>query len=318
MRKRLGIILAFYILFLAGCSSKVEQEPPAANQVIKMETKKNISLNIETTDKLLYSMVKSIVKDSHSIEYVFKNKDALLSFKFSNDSLNNIAKKDLFIYLGAGFEPWINDFVGKLNKSKVGVINASRGVKLLSYNKEVKYNDMVLKDNPYYLLNIDNYKIALMNIKNAIQDKDPKNRDVYEKNFSEQLKNLEEYQRELKTIHDKLTDYTFIVVEDELNYFIRYNDFKTIDLTKDNVSNMILPKDANARLDLESKLKDNKHLVVLYNNDIVLKNNEELIKKYNIRTVNIIINNDATIYEAILKYNIENLKRVYEGEQVKK
>lgn len=301
-----------------GCSSKEKQEPSVVNEVVEMETKKDISLNIVTTDKLLYSMVKSIVKDSHSIEYVFKNRDALLSFKFSKDSLNNIGKKDLFIYMGADFEPWMNNFVDGLNKSKVGVINVSRGVKLISYSKVVKYKEIVLKDNPYYILNIDNYKIALMNIKNAIQDKDPKNRDVYEKNFSEQLKSLEAYQRDLKIVKDKLAEYTFITVEDELSYFIAYNDFKTIDLSKNNNSNKILPEDNSIKLELESKFKDNKRLIILYNNDSVLRNNEDIIKKYNIKTVNIRINSDEATYEAILKNNIENLKKAYEEEKSKK
>lgn len=313
MRRKLSVILIFSIVFLISCSSKLEGKPASIEELPKMEIKKDIDLNIVTTDKILYSMVKTIVKDKHLVEYMFSSRDSEINYIFSEDSLNNIAKKDLFIYMGAGFEPWINDFIGKLNKNKVGVINVSRGVKLLSYDKVVKYNDTILKDNPYYLLNVDNYKVALLNIKNSIQDRDPKNRDEYEKNFSEQLKRIDGHQRELEAIHDKLTDYTFLMVEEELNYFVKYNDFTLIETNRQE-NNKILPEDSAAALDLESKLEDNGKIVLLYNNEAIVKDNEDVISKYNIKTVHIKLNNAGEDYEAILKNNIENLKKIYEEE----
>lgn len=314
VQKKLSLLLIIYIVLLTGCSKEPQNTAINNNEVVKMETRKDIDLNIITTDKLLYGMVKNIVGDRHLVEYMFKNRERELGFQFSEDSLNNIAKKDLFIYMGAGLEPWINDFVDKLNKNKVGVINVSRGVKLLSYNKVVKYKDSVLKDNPYYLSNLDNYKIALMNIKNSIQDKDPKNRDIYEKNFSEALKNLENYQKELKSASDNLTEFTFIVVEDELSYFVKYNNFKILDINRDKDTVKIMPVDKTAKLDLESKLKDNKKIVVLYNSDEVLKNNEDIIKSYNIKAINMKTYSIDTSYEDVLKGNIERLKAFYEKE----
>ncbi|KZL93329.1 metal ABC transporter substrate-binding protein [Clostridium magnum] len=318
MQKKLSLLLIIYIVLLTGCSKEPQNTAINNNEVVKMETRKDIDLNIITTDKLLYGMVKNIVGDRHLVEYMFKNRERELGFQFSEDSLNNIAKKDLFIYMGAGLEPWINDFVDKLNKNKVGVINVSRGVKLLSYSKVVKYKDSVLKDNPYYLSNLDNYKIALMNIKNSIQDKDPKNRDIYEKNFSVALKNLENYQKELKSACDNLTEFTFIVVEDELSYFVKYNNFKILDINRDKDTVKIMPVDKTAKLDLESKLKDNKKIVILYNSDEVLKSNEDIIKNYNIKAINMKTYSIDTSYEDVLKGNIERLKAFYEKESAVK
>ena len=179
-------------MLFSACANKDNNE---TMEKVNMDIKKNneVNLNIMVTDKFLYFMTKDIVNDKHFVQYMFKNKEEEFNYIYSKDSLNNISKQDLFIYNGAGLEPWINEFLDKLNKSKVGVINISRGINLLSYNKQVKYKNLVLKNNPYYWLNIDNYKIALLNIKNSIQDKDPRNRDYYEKNFSNKLKELEGY-----------------------------------------------------------------------------------------------------------------------------
>lgn len=313
MKKKFSVFLIFCIILFSGCSNKVENTQTNSVDNTKLEVIKDVNLNIMTTNKLLYSMIKSVVKDRHSVEYMFNNRQSELNFQFSSDSLGNISKEDLFIYMGAGFEPWANNFIDNLSKNNVGVINVSRGVKLVSYNKIVKYKETILKDNPYYLLNIDNYKIALMNIKNAVQDKDPKNRDVYEKNFSETLRNIDNYQKDLKSIKDKLSDYTFVTMEDELSYFVKYNDFKIIDLSKEQ-SNI----DNNTKLNMEAKLKDTKNIILLYNDSALLKSYEDLIKKYNIKTVGIKVYNGEDNYDNILEYNIGSLEAFYEKQNAKK
>jgi ABC-type Zn uptake system ZnuABC Zn-binding protein ZnuA len=318
LEKKLSLLLLFCILVLSACSSKPQNTAITNNKVVKMEKEKNIDLNIMTTDKLLYGMVKSIVRDRHSVEYMFKDRNTELNFQFTDDSLNNIAKQDLFIFTGAGFEPWMNDFINKLNKNRVGVINVSRGIKLLSYNKVVKYKDTILRENPYYLLNPDNYKIALMNIKNSIQDKDPKNRDIYETNFSKALKNLDVYQKDLKSVTDKLGDCNFIVIEDELSYFVKYNNLNVLDLGGDKNTIQIMPSDSSAKEAAEAKLKNSKNLVLLYSNNEVLKDNAAVIKKYNIKTVNIKLCNGDVGYEELLKSNIESLKSICPADPVSK
>ena len=254
-------------------------------------------------------MVKSIVGNRHVVEYMFNDRKSEVDFKFTEDSVNNVSKKDLFFYVGADFEPWVNTFVDKLNKSKVGVINVSRGINLLSYSRVVKYNNIILKDNPYYVNNIDNYRISLMNIKNALEDRDAKSRDFYEKNFSQTLNKLDDYKKDLKSVDGQLSNYTFIVIEDELSYFAKYNNLKLLDVSP-REDNSIMPLDSAGRKNLEQKLKDNK-VVLLYNNDAVVKSNEELIKNYNIKTSKIEIYNGNFNYEETLKHNINSLENIY-------
>lgn len=256
-------------------------------------------------------MVKSIVGDRHIVEYMFNNRESEISFKFTEDSINNISKKDLFFYVGAGFEPWIDNFVDKLDKNKVGVINVSRGIGLLSYNKIVKYNDTTLKDNPYYFTNIDNYMTALMNIRNAVQDKEPRNRDFYEKNFSEALKVLETYKEKLKSVDNELSNYEFIIVEDELNYFVKYNNLKLVDVGLG--ENNIITLSSSQRENLQQKSNRN-NLIILYNDDSVVKNNEVLLKKYNIPAVKLQIYNGELSYEETLTHNISALESIYKAQ----
>ncbi|MEY7999815.1 metal ABC transporter substrate-binding protein [Clostridium sp. Mt-5] len=307
LKKLLSLIILFFIVFFAACSNKSYND--TSEGVSKLAVRKDMQLNIVTTDKLLYNMVKSIVKNRHIVEYMFNDRQSEINFKFTEDSVNNISKKDLFFYVGAGFEPWIDNFVDKLNKNKVGVTNVSRGVKLSNYNKVVKYNDTILKYNPYYFTNIDNYRIMLMNIKNALQDKDPQNRDIYEKNFSDTLKSLDDYKNNLKSVDDQLSNYNFIVAEDQLSYFARYNNLNVLEINPGE-SGSIIPTDPIAKQNLEQRLKSS-NMVFLYNDESVLKNNAQVLKNYNIRAVKIEIYNGNFTYEETLKYNINNLENIY-------
>lgn len=301
--------LIFIVIILSACSVKpisVKQNNAAANEKKEKET----VLNIETTDKHLYYMVKDLVKEKHLVDFMFTSRDGIYNFQFTDDSIGNISKKDLFIYSGAGFETWIADFQDKLSKSKVGIINGSRGIKLINYEKETKINDIVIKENPYYWLNVDNYKACLSNIKNALQDKDSKNRDFYEENFSDALKNIEPYEKKAKDVSGKLGDYTFVVDGEDMDYFTKYLGIKTIKVYNYGVSSK---EDTQSQEDkLDKELKDKSKIIFLCDNEEKIKANENIINKYNMQLVNIIVYRDDLKYLDILDANLKSLSQLVE------
>lgn len=290
------------LTFLYSCS-------PAQNTVNNewkkpIEKEEQVALNIVTTNKFIYNMTMELTKDRHYVSYMFKNPSQGINFKYTDDSLNNISKQDLFIYNGVGLEPWDKDFIDSLSKSKVGITSASRGVKLISYNKEKKYGKRTIKDNPYYWLNIDNYKISILNIKNALQDKDPRNSDYYEKNFAEHLKKIEPYEKDFKKISEDLKEYVIFFNEEELEYFIKYIGLKNI--------NSLAVKDNK---DLEEKLSDKENILFMYNNSEEVKKNEEIIKKYNMHPVKIHVYEESFTYIDLLKNNLSSLKNIKEKKE---
>ncbi|MBA5850814.1 metal ABC transporter substrate-binding protein [Clostridium sp. cel8] len=310
MKKFLEALMLIIIIFTTGCNNTTVNDKKN-NSTYSPDIDKSVNLQIMTTDKLTYSIVKTIVKTKHTVNYMFKDRESEVNFKFTYDSLNNISKKDLFIYTGSSYEPWIDSFIEKLNKNKVSIINSSRGAKLLSYKSPLKYANIEVSQNPYYFMDIDNYKVMLLNIKNSIEDKDPKNRSFYEKNFSDELKKLSSYEKELKTIDNNLSNYTFLTLNERLNYFINYNDLNMLDIDSSS-DNTILPVDTEERKAIESKL--NKYVVFIYTDNSELKNNYTIIKDHNMKTAKIKLFDGTESYEDVIKYNINVLKKIYEPE----
>ncbi|MBU5485303.1 metal ABC transporter substrate-binding protein [Clostridium sp. MSJ-11] len=286
--------MLIFILLLSGCE-KINEDIEIN---LKVSKGSDVVLNIMTTDKLLYFMTKDIVGDKHFVDFMFKNREEELNYVFSQDAINNISKYDLFIYNGGGLEPWASDFVNKLSKGKLGIINLSRGINILSYSDNVKYKKYIFKENPYYWMNIDNYKIALLNIKNSIQDKDPKNREFYEKNFDNMVKELEEYEKKIKELSANLKEAEVYYSEEDLEYFLKYCNIKGIKIPKGK--------------GLTEEIKDdntNKNRLFFYYNESELKKAEENIKKYNMVPIKILIHKEDARYIDIVKYNVNSLNK---------
>lgn len=191
------------------------QSPLLANTENEVDISDGVPLNITTVSKNQYSMVKSIVLNKHNVEYLSDNENEIYEFKYNEDIINNISERDLFIYSGINNEPWVNGFIDKLKKGDLGIINMSRGIKTLTYESDG------ITENPYYWLGINEYKIALYNVKCAIQEKDPKNKNYYEENYNNEIKEIEGLVKEIKLELEKYKNYTIITNTNTFDYLLK-------------------------------------------------------------------------------------------------
>lgn len=191
-------------------------------------------LNIITVNKPQYEMVKKIVKDKHNVDYMFTDEKDINDFKYSQEVLDNVSNMDLFIYSGTTFEPWTNTFINELKKGSLGIINLSRGIRTLNYD-----SNGTSKENPYYFGGIEEYKIALYNVKAAIQDRDPQNRDYYEENYKKAIDEFEKQLKQYKDKLEKLKGYTFVTLDGGFEYITKSLGLNTIKLDNHELSEFI-------------------------------------------------------------------------------
>ncbi|MDU2994896.1 MAG: zinc ABC transporter substrate-binding protein, partial [Clostridium sp.] len=208
--------------------------PLIANTVDREDTSRDVYLNIITCNKIQYEMVKDIVGNKHNVEYMFNDEQASKDFKYTDETISNISNMDLFFYNGNIMEPWHDELISSLNKGNLGIINSSRGIRTINLTGENSG-----KENPYYMVGYDEYKIALYNIKVAIQEKDPKNRELYEENYNKVIKSIDEV---LKTYDDKksvVKEYSYIALDDKLDYFYRNIGISPIKLNGKTIDDVI-------------------------------------------------------------------------------
>lgn len=228
MKKLTYILVIFTLIFFVGLN--YIYSPLMAIPTDKVNEEKDKHLNIMTVNKSQYEMVKALTKDKHNVEYLSENEDEVNFFKINDEIVKKISNMDLLIYNGLGYEKWIYDLISKSKSQSLGIINLSKGIrpllKELSNNKE---------ENPYYLFGLNEYKIALYNIKIALQEKDIKNRDYYEENYNEKVKETEELYEKAKEEISKYDNSIAIVDSDRLDYLLRDLNIEKIKVNKDNI-----------------------------------------------------------------------------------
>ena len=246
-----------------------------------LDEERNVYLNIMTCNKMQYHMVKDIVNDKHNVQYLFDSEKESDKFKPTLDVINNISNMDLFFYTGLDYEVWSNDLIAKVDKSNLGVIDLSRGIRIISQPN----------NNPYYLLGIEEYKTALYNIKNAIQDKDPLNREYYENNYNKTIININKSKENIIKNSSKIdfNNYSFITIDRNLEYF-----YRSLNINVDYVS----VNQLNKYLE-DNKLDANK-IVIFKEEQTQFKNEKYNVISFNCYTTqnpkDMIIDNYKKIY----------------------
>lgn len=240
-----AMLIITFILFLGlGNFSN----PTVANIVDTGDSDRDLFLNIITTNKMEYEMVKSLVGDKHNVQYMFIDEENSKNVVINNNIINNISNMDLFLYSGSSLDKWCSELRAKLNKSNVGTIDISRGIRTI--NMEV---DKQSQTNPYFYIGVDEYKVLLYNVKASIQDRDPKNRELYEKNYNDIIKKLSDFISEVKKDKKDLTEYTFISLDSNIDYF-----YKSL-----GINPIRLPQDKTVKQYVEESKIDSNKLIIL-------------------------------------------------------
>lgn len=208
-----ALVIFTSILFLGLTFS---YNPLMANPTDEFDEEKDIYLNILTVNKEQYEMTKALVGNNHNVEYLFSDEKEIKTFKTNDNIISNVLNMDLFIYNGLNYEDWINDIIDNSKNSNVGIINMSRGIRPIT--TELKSEN---KENPYYLLGFNEYKIALYNIKTALQERDIKNRSYYEENYNNLVKELDNFLSKSKEELKNYKDYYIITDTDKFDYLFR-------------------------------------------------------------------------------------------------
>lgn len=283
MKKLTYTLVIFTLILFVGLN--YIYSPLMAIPTDKLNEEKDKPLNIMTVNKSQYEMVKALTKDKHNIEYLAENENEVDSFKINDNIVKKISNMDLLIYKGLGYEKWINELIDKSKSQSLGIINLSKGIRPLI--KELSNNR---EENPYYLFGLNEYKIALYNIKIALQEKDTKNRSYYEENYNEKVKEIGTLYEKAKNEINRYENITVVVDSDRLDYLFRDLNIKTIKINENNVEEIST-----------GYLKDEEKVIYIHD-----KNNEITIDRSKLEFKNLkYIELETEMSEEVLKSNIK-------------
>ncbi|NOQ30928.1 MAG: zinc ABC transporter solute-binding protein [Helicobacteraceae bacterium] len=164
------------------------------------EAVKNDKPTIVTSTFALYDVASHIVGENMNVTQIVPFGVDIHHFEPTPKDIVTLKKSSLFIFSGAGLEPWTKNFIStnsSINMSKYVKLEGNEHQCSSSHEHEHKSVD------PHYWLDIHNMKIASQEIFNSLVLIDEKNRNFYEKNLKNYMKSLDElnatYKKSLKS-----------------------------------------------------------------------------------------------------------------------
>ncbi|MBE6061041.1 MAG: ABC transporter substrate-binding protein [Clostridium sulfidigenes] len=302
--KKLKVLgaLTLIVVMLTACS----------NRESKNNEEKDNTINIVTSFYGMQALTEEIGGDKVSIESVIPEAMEPHDFDIKAKDMKAIEEADIFIYNGAGMESWIEDVEAAISGKELIVVEASKGVELINADEESEEHEEDEGHNhsgkdPHTWLGLSEAKIQGENIKNALVEKDVKNKEYYEENlkkFNEKIDNIiKEYNPKFKELANK----NFVTGHATFGYLCR--DFG---LTQKSIEGVFAEGEPSPKelQNLMEYCKVNNIKTIFVEELISTQLSDTLAKEVGAQTKQIYTlhsNEDGKSFSDVLKYNVETI-----------
>lgn len=165
-------------------------------------------VNVVTTFYPLYDFTKAIGGEHVNVINLVPAGVEPHEWSPKSRDLTNMTKAEMFVYNGAGFEGWVDDFLASKKKdSKQVVVEASSGIKLLDaaeedgHEEKEKGHDHENESgvDPHIWVSPKSARTMAESIKNGLVQADPAHKADYETNYSK-------FAQQLTALDNKFTE----------------------------------------------------------------------------------------------------------------
>lgn len=206
------VLLVIASFFVKNNTNKIPAKIKEKDKVIK----------VLVNDKMMNNIINEISQNPKIVDIIFNNKEQEAGYKLTDSLKKSLYSYDAYFYNSKVQEPFAKEIIDTAGNIKLNQVCVTRG------GTEVKSLESI----PFYYLNGDDLKIEILNIKNAIQDLDPKNRDIYEKNYNTYIKLINFYLAKGKELGKNLQDYVFVYPDDRYKIYTDYYNLKSQSTTE--------------------------------------------------------------------------------------
>lgn len=284
----------------------------------------------------VYDFTKKVAGDKIQVENMIPAGVDAHHWEPSPSDIRDLENADLLITNGVEFEGWVDSVTESLANKELKIIDTSEGIDLLentsyadadeeSHDEEEEHHDE--EDNhdeeehehshgeydPHIWTSLKNAVKQMENIKNALCELDPDNKDYYEANYNEQKSKFlaldEEYSEAAKNFSQK----TLVVSHKAFSYLCRDYGLEQIALRGISAEN---EPDAGTLKTIVDTLKEENVKSVFYEEFINQKVSQEIAKEVNAdlyelspaETLSQEQIDNGEDYLSVMKKNLETLK----------
>ncbi|WMJ90790.1 metal ABC transporter substrate-binding protein [Anaerocolumna sp. MB42-C2] len=166
----------------------------------------NSKIKVSVTFNAMKEFVSAVGKDKVEVSTIIPDGTEPHDFEPKAQDLALLSTANMFVYSGLGMEAWVDDAVKAANNTELITVEASKGIDAIE-NKDQEEIEEHGQYDPHIWLSLKGAKTEVQNIKNALIQADPFNKDYYEANSNEfvsQLENLyNEYNDKFQSVEKK-------------------------------------------------------------------------------------------------------------------
>ncbi len=295
-----GIMLSF-----SGCTKKSNEN-------------NSEKLRVGVTISPLKDFTEAIGGDKVEVFSIIPDGSDAHSFDPKPKDLNNLINTNIFIYNGLGMEEWIDSVLKTIENKDIKVVEASKGIEAIEILEEDEHHEDEHGEeddhghehsgnDPHVWLSLDNAIKEAENIKNALSEVNPENKDYYEENYEALKKEFVSLKAEYETKFKEIDNKDFITGHAAFAYLCR--DFG---LTQKSIADVfgegeLTPKKLE---NLINYCKENNVKVVFSESAASIKESETLAKEVGAKVEKIYsleTKEDNKSYLEGMKYNLETI-----------
>jgi len=145
---------------------------------------------VVTSFNAMAEFTKAIGGDKVEVSTIIPDGVEPHDFELKPENMKQLATAQVFVYNGFGMEPWAQQAIDAAKNDKLVTVVATEGVEAIKNTDPEEIKEHGAED-PHAWLSLKNAKIEVKNIKEALVKADPKNKDYYEKNYTEYVAKLD-------------------------------------------------------------------------------------------------------------------------------
>jgi len=190
------------LMLFFGCTSTQEEQTGKLKVVASFYPLFDFAKNIGGDRIIVSSLIPSGVEPHE--------------FEPSPSDIRLLETANVFIYNGAGLEPWIDNLLEGITNKNLISVNSSTQVQLVnSMDADIIGND------PHVWLDPILAKKQITQIKEALIKADPLGKEYYEQNTTNYLKKLDELDKNFRTVFASCKEKNILITHATLAYFCK-------------------------------------------------------------------------------------------------
>ncbi|MGB8454471.1 MAG: metal ABC transporter substrate-binding protein [Anaerocolumna sp.] len=186
--------------------NSTEQVSEPANSTGQTSTLEESKIKVSVTFNAMKEFVLAVGKDKVEISTIIPDGTEPHDFEPKAQDLVNLSTANVFVYSGLGMEAWADEAIKAADNSNLIAVEASKGAEAIENTDPEEVEEHGQYD-PHIWLSLKGAELEVENIKDALVQADPSNKDYYETNYNDfisQLENLfNEYNGKFQSVEKK-------------------------------------------------------------------------------------------------------------------